>query len=177
MSPRPRAIRLALWAALAAVALGGLVVSAVAGRRGCTETALQVSPVTVPRRDAPLTVHARLGAAGQPLAGVRVKLVVTLMDRRGAAAEVFRYATTGRDGVATATWPEGIAGLAAPDRRVTGYAAYYQPLEKVDGTAYCWSAAGAPISCDTGDGAGPCGFAEPVRTPSTGGRQPGRRPA
>ncbi|ROT32462.1 hypothetical protein EF879_13085 [Micromonospora sp. HM5-17] len=158
--PGRRGCRIAL-ATVAAVLLGGLVVPAVGCQQGCTETALEVSPVTVSRTDAPLTVSARLGAAGKPLGGVRVKLVVTLLDRRATAAEALRYATTDQDGVATATWPEGIAGLAPPDHRVTGYAAYYQPLEKVDGRAYCWSAASAPISCDTGGGAGPCGFGEP----------------
>lgn len=137
---------------LVAVLAGGLLGPAGGCARGCTETALQVWPVQVHRLDAPLTVHARLGAAGEPLAGVPVTLAVTVLGPDQTAGEVRFHASTDADGLVTLTRPEGIAGLAAPGRRVTGYAAYFQPSDRVDGTAYCWSGASAPISCPTGDG-------------------------
>lgn len=152
VAPVTRTVRVGL----AAVLVGGLLGPAGGCARGCTETALQVWPVQVHRFDAPLTVHARLGAAGEPLAGVPVTLAVTVVGPDHAAGETRFHTTTDADGLATVTRPEGIAGLAAPDRRVTGYAAYFQPSDRIDGTAYCWSAASAPIRCRGDDGPGQC---------------------
>ncbi|MEO3745678.1 hypothetical protein [Plantactinospora sp. B5E13] len=141
---------------LAAVLIGGLLGPAGGCARGCTETALQVWPVQVQRLDAPLTVNARLSAAGEPLSGVAVKLAVTVVGPDHAAGEALFHATTDADGLATVTRPEGVAGLSAAGQRVTGYAAHFQPLNKVDGTAYCWSGASAPISCPGDGGPGQC---------------------
>jgi hypothetical protein len=156
-------------AVLVAVLLGGLVSPVAACGRDCTGTALRVSPVRAHRGDDPLTIGARLSRDGKPFPGARVKLAVTLVGQSNARAEALFYATTDAEGLASVTRPEGVAGLSVPGQQVTGYGAYYQPMNKVDGTRYCWSSAAAPITCDSGGGPGPCPRGPLVPTPSATG--------
>jgi len=128
--------------------------------RDCAETAIRVWPVDVDDPDAPLTVKARLTRDGRPFSGVKIKLTVEMVGRDNAHSQALYYATTDGDGVATATRRPGVRTV--PGDRVTGYAAYYQPLNNVDGTRYCWSSAGAPITCRTAGGSGPCGGGVPA---------------
>jgi hypothetical protein len=136
------------------LAAGGSTVSGCG--TGCTGTTLQVQAVEVGDTRAPLTVSARLTRDGRPLAGVQVKLAVNLVGDDNAHTDALFYADTDADGRASVTRREGVAGLSFPNHRVTGYAAYFQPLSPLNGVAYCWSSAGAPITCRTGDAVGTC---------------------
>ena len=147
---------------LALVLAGGLVGPLGGCFGGCADTVLQVSAVEVDDVTAPLTVSARLTRDGEPLAGVTVKLAVTVVGPNNAHSEALFSPTTDADGRASVTRPGGVARLSPTNHQVTGYAAYFQPLNKIDGVGYCWSSVSAPITCRTGAGSGPC----PVRTPT-----------
>jgi 5-hydroxyisourate hydrolase-like protein (transthyretin family) len=148
--PAVRRRRVAGLPGLLGPLLAGLLVP-VAGCGGhCTATALEVRPIEVNDVRAPLTVTARLTREGRPFPGVTVKLTVNLIGPDNAHAEALYYGKTDADGRASATRPEGARSV--PEYRVTGQAAYYQPLNRVDGVQYCWSSANAPITC----AGGPC---------------------
>lgn len=161
----PPAVRRRRAAGLFAVLLAGLALPVSGCGDTCTKTALHVRPVDVSDPHAPLTISARLTRDGKPFDGVEVKLAVNLLGANNAHADALFRARTDADGVATVTREEGVAGLSVPNQQVTGYAAYYQPLNKVNGTQYCWSGASAPLTC----GAGPCQRADPFPAPSSTG--------
>ncbi|MEO3747002.1 hypothetical protein [Plantactinospora sp. B5E13] len=147
---------------LALVLAGGLVTPLGGCSGGCTETVLQVSPIEVDDVAAPLTVSARLTRDGEPFAGVTVKLAMTVVGPGNAHSEALFRATTDADGRASVTRPGGVARLSPTNHRVTGFAAYFEPMNKIKGVRYCWSSVSAPITCRTGAGSGPC----PARTPA-----------
>jgi len=155
---------------LALLLLAGPVGAVSGCSSGCsgTATALQTQAVEVGDTRAPLIVTARLTRDGRPLAGVRVKLAVALAGPNNARAQALFYADTDADGRATVTRPEGVAGLSFPSQQVTGYTAYFQPMNKIDGVEYCWSTASSPITCRTGEAPGPCPGASPSSAPPTG---------
>ncbi|RKR86862.1 hypothetical protein BDK92_1130 [Micromonospora pisi] len=158
----PAEVRRRRTGLLALVLAGGLVGPLGGCAGGCTDTVLQVSPVEVDDLTAPLTVSARLTRDGEPIAGVTVKLAVTVVGPNNAHSEALFSATTDADGLASVTRPGGVARLSPTNHQVTGYAAYFQPLDKIDEVRYCWSSVSAPITCRTGADSGPC----PVRTPT-----------
>ncbi|MEV0807798.1 hypothetical protein [Micromonospora sp. NPDC050200] len=147
---------------LAVVFASGLVVPLGGCFDGCTDTVLQVSPVEADDVAAPLTVSARLTRDGDPFAGVAVKLAVMVVGPNNAHSEALFSATTDADGRASVTRPGGVARLSPINHQVTGYAAYFQPLDKIDGVAYCWSSATAPITCRADAGSGPCPAGRPA---------------
>ncbi|MEV0153524.1 hypothetical protein AB0H57_07255 [Micromonospora sp. NPDC050686] len=149
---RRRGIRL-----LALVLLAGGLVGPLGGcAGGCADTVIQVSPVEVNDVSAPLTVSARLTRDGRPVAGVTVNLAVMVVGPNNAHSEAMFDATTDADGRASVTRRGGVARLSPIDHRVTGYSAYFQPTNKIDGKRYCWSSVSARITCRTAAGSGPC---------------------
>ncbi|MEQ4725424.1 hypothetical protein [Nonomuraea sp. B19D2] len=134
---------------LAALALTAAVLVAATGCswiRGCAETRLQVEPLHISDRSAPVTFAARLTADGEPVARARVHFFARIGAPGEKLGEQIGDGTTDADGVARLVRRDGVAGLVLPGKRAVGYSAEFATVGEVGGRDYCWTEASAPIT-------------------------------
>jgi hypothetical protein len=135
---------------LTALALTAVVMVTATGCswiRRCAETRLQVEPLHVADRSAPVTFTARLTADGKPVAGARIHFSARIGAPGEKLGEHIGDGGTDADGVARLVRRDGVDGLLLPGKRVVGYSAQFATIGEVGGREdYCWTDASAPIT-------------------------------